>query len=390
MALRKLLWLLSFLSFIIYATAATEIGAALPGIVSEFKLSESLIGVLASLQSLAGILAILGGVLSDFFGKMRLVSLSLLIMGVGALLISGSPAAPLLGASLFIFGSGMGFFEASVNACISEIFRERRGMAINLLHIGWNIGSSIGPPLAAYAILAYGSWRIGYLLVSPFLLALSLASWASARASALPSGGGNRSSKAGIASGSVLTLLPLMIIPFFLVANQLGITAWLPSILVDQGAPLMEASLAVGLFWALSGVGRLSWALFTDRIGYWRILLLAGSSSAILMLLTLLPLPIHAKIALWSCSGFFLGPAYPTVVAWVTSIRPEIGGTLSGILFASATLGSFASTVATGLLFDLFGSRIAQLIFPLLIIPVAAASYIMRGIGGSGESATPR
>ncbi|MEM4648528.1 MAG: hypothetical protein QXK09_00935, partial [Nitrososphaerota archaeon] len=65
---------------------------------------------------MAGILAILGGVLSDLFGKMRLISLSLLMMGLGALTISSSPNAPILGASFLIFGAGIGFFESSVNA----------------------------------------------------------------------------------------------------------------------------------------------------------------------------------------------------------------------------------------------------------------------------------
>ena len=165
---RKLLWTLCFSSYIFYAITATEIGSALPSIRSELALSESLAGIIASLQSLAGVLAILGGALSDLFGKMRLVSLSLLIMGLGALLVSGSPSALILGTSFFTLGAGIGFFEASVNAFISDIFSEKRGMAINLLHIGWNIGSALGPVLAAYIALSYGSWRLGYLIMSPY------------------------------------------------------------------------------------------------------------------------------------------------------------------------------------------------------------------------------
>ena len=49
---RKLLWALCFSSYIFYAITATEIGSALPGIRSELALSESLAGIIASLQSL--------------------------------------------------------------------------------------------------------------------------------------------------------------------------------------------------------------------------------------------------------------------------------------------------------------------------------------------------
>ena len=378
---RRLLWTLCFTSYVLHAITATEIGPALPGIRLELKLSESITGVIASFQSLAGILAILGGVLSDLFGKMRLISLSLLMMGLGALTISSSPNAPILGASFLIFGAGIGFFESSVNAFISDIFSERRGMAINLLHIGWNIGSTLGPVLAAYVALMYGSWRMGYLMMSPPLLALFLISWIA----------GNKLSednvrtgcgKAVMKPGQVLRIFPLMIIPFLILAIQLGITAWLPSILSNQGASFMEASLTVGLFWALSGVGRILWAPFIDRIGYWRVLVIAGGLSSLTMLLASLPIPIYAKIALWSSSGLLLAPAYPTTMAWAISIHPEIGGTLSGIVYAFATLGSFTSTVATGMLFELFGSSYAQLIFAPLALLIAITSYVMRGVRG--------
>ena len=378
---RKLLWTLCFSSYIFYAITATEIGSALPSIRSELALSESLAGIIASLQSLAGVLAILGGALSDLFGKMRLVSLSLLIMGLGALLVSGSPSALILGTSFFILGAGIGFFEASVNAFISDIFSEKRGMAINLLHIGWNIGSALGPVLAAYIALSYGSWRLGYLIMFPLLLISFIAS-SIIGAKLGKSGSSNSHEPRSMKPKQVLSILPLMMIPFLIVANQLGITAWLPSILSDQGASLIEASLAVGLFWALSGLGRLLWAPFIDRIGYWRVLVIAGGFSSILMLSASLPIPVYARIALWSSSGLLLAPAYPTIIAWATSIYPEIGGALSGMVYAFATLGSFISTIATGMLFELFGSTYAQLIFAPLAALIAMAAYLMRGAGG--------
>ncbi len=378
---RKLLWTLCFFSYIFYAITATEIGSALPSIRSELALSESLAGIIASLQSLAGVLAILGGALSDLFGKTRLVSLSLLVMGLGALLVSGSPSALILGTSFFILGAGIGFFEASVNAFISDIFSEKRGMAINLLHIGWNIGSALGPVLAAYIALSYGSWRLGYLIIFPLLLISFIAS--SIIGVKLGKSGSITSHEPrSMKPKQVLSILPLMMIPFLIVANQLGITAWLPSILSDQGASLIEASLAVGLFWALSGLGRLLWAPFIDRIGYWRVLVIAGGFSSILMLSASLPIPVYARIALWSSSGLLLAPAYPTIIAWATSIYPEIGGALSGMVYAFATLGSFISTIATGMLFELFGSTYAQLIFAPLAALIAMAAYLMRGAGG--------
>jgi MFS family permease len=100
------------------------------------------------------------------------------------------------------------------------------------------------------------------------------------------------------------------------------------------------------------------------------------------MLLASTSLSIHIRMILWSCSGLLLGPAYPTIIAWMTASYPEISGTLSGTIFAFATMGSFLSTIITGILFDIFGSGIAQLLFPSFIMGVTLLSYLLwkRGI----------
>ncbi len=386
---RKILWILSFLSYIVYATAATELGPALLEIRLEFNLSETTAGALVSLQSLSGVLAIFGGILSDVFGKSRVVSLSLLMMGVGIMLISSSPLLWLLGIAFFIFGSGAGFFEASANALVSDVFSKRRGMALTLLHIGWTIGSTTGPLLIAFTILNYGSWRLAYMLPFPLLFFLSLSMWLLMKR--YPRNEKEaKATRREINFRVLLRMLPIMSMPFLLVASQLGMTAWLPSILLNQKASIMGASLAVGLFWALSGVGRLVWAPFIDRFGYWKTLTLTSGSSALLMLLASSPFPVGVKIFLWSSSGLLLGPAYPTVVAWATAAYPEMGGTLSGVVYTFATLGSFISTIATGVLLDVFGPTIAQLVFPGGILLVAVISYAVRGIAGSQPPRIPR
>ncbi|MEM0329280.1 MAG: hypothetical protein QXW02_02735 [Nitrososphaerota archaeon] len=95
-------------------------------------------------------------------------------------------------------------------------------------------------------------------MMFPLLLASSLISWITAAKLAKAKDHSNMIREKMYAKpGQVLGALPLMIIPFLIVANQLSITAWLPSILSDQGASLMEAGLAVGLFWVLSVMGRL-------------------------------------------------------------------------------------------------------------------------------------
>ena len=371
--------LLGILSYIFCAATATELGPALSKIHLEFGLSRTLMGLLASLSAIGGFFSFFGGVLSDFFGRARLVSISLGIMGIGTLLVSSSYLSWILGASLLILGIGVGFFEASVNALISDIFHDKRGTALNILHIGWNIGSAIGPPFAAFMIIAYGSWRIGYLAMAPLLIGLSMVMWF---LFVEPSKASNEitNERKKMHSHFIWRVLPLMTISFLIVVSEIGISTWLPSILIDQGGLLAGASLTVGAFWAFEGVGRLAWSPLIDRLGYRQVLLLTGGGSALLMMLASLPLPINVKSVLWACSGLLLGPAFPTVTAWATANNPEISGTLSGTICTFGALGAFISTILTGLLFDLLGSAIAQLLFPFSMAAVAAISHLTRSI----------
>ncbi|MCS7132403.1 MAG: MFS transporter [Aigarchaeota archaeon] len=385
---KKRLMILGILSYVIYAIAATEIGPAIPGMRSELKLDEAIIGFVVSLQSLAGVLAVFGGFLSDRFGKPMIIALSLGIMGVGALMLSSLPLIWLLGAAFFILGVGIGFFEASINAFISEIYHEKRGMAINLLHIGWGIGSTAGPLFMTLVILSYGTWRLGYFVIFPILAAASImfliyTKTISSHVSIKDSKGGSTK----IESSIVVRFLPLMMIAFLLVFCQLGMSNWLPSLLIDQGSSITEAGLTVGIFWALIGIGRVIWAPFVDKFRYWRVIFLTGFGGAALMLLASTSIPVQVKTILWASSGLLLAPAYPTIIAWATATRPEAGGTLSGAVYTFATLGSFVSTLLVGLLFSSLGSTTAQLVFPLSMILVAATSYIFRNLGIGGDIA---
>ncbi|MCF8885095.1 MAG: MFS transporter [Aigarchaeota archaeon] len=373
----RILLLISFMAYVFYAILATEIGPALPEISLEFKLSEAITGIVVSLQFVAGILAVLGGFLSDIFGSVRFISISLGLIGVSALLLSYSTDLFIIGLAFFLMGTGFSFFEASVNAFISSIFSEKRGMSINLLHIGWGVGSTLGPVMIAFTILSYGSWRLGYLMIVPFMIFFSLVYGIFIQRSFKIAESGEELKRKHRDSGKslLISVLPVFLTSFLLMSCKLGINTWLPYILQDQGGTIMEASLTISLFWMLISVGRLVWAPFVDRLGYWRVVTFTSLASLILLIPTILPIPLHTKMILYSSIGFFLGPIYPTLIAITTTYSPKRGGTLVGAIYAFGTLGTVFSTIITGFTIELFGSSIAQIIFPAILSLILATSY---------------
>lgn len=375
---RRMLLLISFLAYVFYAILATEIGPALPEIGLEFKLGEAITGIVVSLQFAAGILAVLGGFLSDIFGRVRFISISIGIIGAAALLISCSTSIFMIGLAFFLMGTGFSFFEASVNAFISNIFSEKRGMSINLLHIGWGVGSTLGPVIIAFTILSYGSWRLGYLVIVPFMMIFSLFYGVFIQRSLKITENREelKRERKSYRKHLLISVLPIFFTSFLLMSCKLGMNTWLPYILQDQGGTIVESSLTISLFWMLVSVGRLVWAPFVDRLGYWKIITFTSLASLILLIPTILPTPLYIKMILYSSIGFLLGPIYPTLIACVTTYSQEMSGTLVGALYAFGTVGTVFSTIIIGFIIELLGSSIAQIVFPTILGLIVAISYV--------------
>jgi len=375
---RKILLLMGFLTYVFYALLATEMGPALPEISSELRLSQGVAGVIASLQSLAGILAVLGGFLSDIFGRTRLIAISLGVIGLGAFFLSSSLTASMVGLSFFVMGTGFAFFEAAVNAFISNIFSDKRGLSINMLHIGWSVGSTLGPMLAATAILAYHSWRLGYLSIVPVMLTFSIFFGV-----LIPEAPNIKMDKEKVEAEPelskmhlLISMLPIFLQSFLLMSCKLGMNTWLPYILQDQGVSLIESSLTISLFWMLVGVGRLVWAPFVDRLGCIKTVTFTSLGSLALLIPATLPIPIYYRMILYSSTGFLMGPIYPTLIASATARYPKISGTLVGAIYAFGTLGTVFSTIIIGLTIEFMGSSMAQVIFPITISLIAFILYL--------------
>jgi len=251
-----------------------------------------------------------------------------------------------------------------MNAFISNLYPERRGLSVNLFHIAWNVGSTIGPSLAAFLIVTTGNWRNAYLFPLPVLFSVSVLMVLFSRSvTHVPSAGARPRNPASVSLGLLVKFLPVAMIAFFYVAVEMGLSTWLAYILENLGSAALEAGLATGLFWGLMGVGRLVWAPIVDRTGYVKPLIAASGLALICMVSASLPLPLGLKMLLWASSGLFLAPMFPTLIAWVVSLAPELGGSLSGLVFTLATIGLFFSNSLVGMVAATFSVEIAQYVF---------------------------
>jgi len=379
---KRISWFTAFGCFIIYASVSTSIGPTLPQLSKDFALTPDLIGLILGLNSLGGLIAVFGGWISDRIGRLLVSAISMMMLAASSLLLGISPNSFIVGASLLLMGTAAGFLESSLNAFVSNLYSKRRGLSVNLFHVGWNVGSTIGPSLAAFLIIATGSWRNVYIFPLPALFAISILMVVLNKSFARTKQVDAPRQNSFLFSVMLLRFLPLAMIGFFYVAAEMGLSMWLAFILEDLGSGVFEAGLATGLFWGLMGLGRITWAPIIDRAGYGKSLILSSGLALICVVSASLSVSLDLKIILWAFSGFLLAPIFPTLIAWLVSIAPEMGGSLSGLIFTMGTLGLLFSNCLVGFVITILGVTMSQYVFVLLnaamFVNILAVRFIKR------------
>jgi len=350
--------LIIFSSFTIYAYVISTIGPVAPRIFSEFPAEYHIQGFLISLYSLMGFAAIFGGHLYDRFGP-RTNALALVVLSIGLIILMTSTGLFSVGLSLLFLGLGAALIEAASSASSVDIYQERRGMSLNLLHFAWNIGSTIGPPTAVWIMLYLTSWR--YVYIMPLLIIVLLSS-ISYKISVTNSKTVIPEPKGFI---NIRKTLPISLIAMFVVSLERAISMWLPSLLSAINVESVTMGLVMGSYWALMGIGRVFWSFFSDKLGYGRTILLTSILATLTLSVAAVSSIIETKMIFWPITGFFLAPIYPNVIAWITKHQVASSGYASGLTFTMGSIGSLIIINVIGLAMNYLGVYSVQFIYPL-------------------------
>ena len=87
------------------------------------------------------IATLITGFLADRFGLKSVVILAGLFLGIGIGGYSTFQTATLLSASPSVIGLGLGAIELGANAIIISLYRERKGLYLNLMAVMHGLGS---------------------------------------------------------------------------------------------------------------------------------------------------------------------------------------------------------------------------------------------------------
>jgi FSR family fosmidomycin resistance protein-like MFS transporter len=260
---------------------------------------------------------------------------------LGLLLLAAAGSYPVLLLAAALVGSGSAVLHPEASRVARMAAGRQPGLAQSLFQVGGNVGSSIGPLLAAVIVLRHGQSSVawfGIAAVAGMLLLVRVGHWykhhglariKSQGARAL-AGGGLPKSRVVI---SVAVLVLLMFSKFFYTASM---SSYFTFYLIDRfDVSVRSAQLHLFVFLASVAFGTVAGGSLGDRFG--RKLVIWVSILGVLPFTLALP---HANLfwtgVLTVPIGIILASAFPAIVVYGQELMPLKVGTVAGLFFGLA------------------------------------------------------
>lgn len=347
-------------SHLLNDTLQSLIPAIYPVVKDGFHLSFTQVGLITlTFQLTASLLQPVVGAYTDRRPQpfSLAVGMGLTLVGLTLVAVVTSYGALLLSVSLIGLGSSIFHPESSRVAYLAA--GHRRGFAQSFFQVGGNIGSSLGPLLAALVIAERARSSVLWFttLAAAGILVLSgVGRWyrthhapTGERAPSRPAEIG-RALPRGRVALTVAILLVLIFSKYFYIS---GMSSYLTFYLIEKfGLSIKSAQLHLFVFQFAVAAGTLIGGPVGDRIGRKYVIWISILGAAPFTLL----LP-HADLVgttlLSVCIGVILSSAFPAILVYAQELLPGSVGLISGLFFGFAFGMGGLGSAALGKLADL-------------------------------------
>src|SRR5262245_34131125 len=332
------------LSHLLNDTVQALVPAIYPMLKESFALTFAQVGLLTlTLQVTASLLQPVVGFYTDRRPTPYSLVVGMAVSLVGLLLLSVAPTfgAVLVAAGLMGVGSAVFHPESSRVARMAS--GGRHGFAQSFFQVGGNVGSSIGPLLAAFLVLPHGQASIAWcslLALVAMIVLWKIGSWYGQRRS-VRSGAASHQSATGIPAGlsvkrvgwSLAVLAALIFAKYFDLA---GLNSYYTFYMIEKfQVSVRTAQIDLFIFLGAVAAGTILGGPIGDRFG--RKYVIWGSILGVLPFTLLLP---YANL-FWTpiltiVIGLILASAFSAIVVYAQELVPGRIGLISGVFFGFA------------------------------------------------------
>ena len=287
------------------------------------------------------------------------IGMSFTLIGLVVLAFSGTLHQVLF--SVFLVGIGSSILHPEASRLTSLASGGKRGLAQSVFQVGGNMGSSLGPLLAALCIAPYGQRNIVFfalLALCAIIVMIPICRWYKRKLKAL------RLNKDGMKTEvvsplprkkTIFSLSVLLILIFSKYVYLASITSYYTFFLIEKfDVTVRDSQFFLFAFLFASALGILLGGPVGDKVGrkyvIWVSILGAAPFSLIMP---------HANL-LWTCIlsiliGLILSSAFSAILVYAQDLLPSKLGLISGLFFGLAFgIAGIASAVLGGLA-DKFG-----------------------------------
>jgi len=355
-------------SHLLNDTLQSLIPAIYPVVKDGFHLTFAQVGLITlAFQLTASILQPVVGAFTDRRPQPFSLAVGMGITLVGLALLSVVTSYGALLFSVALVGMGSSVFHPESSRIAHLAAGNRRGFAQSFFQVGGNVGSSLGPLLAALVIAERARSSILWFTIvaaAGIFILSGVGRWYKSNHG--PSSG-KKHAPATLSPGlsrrrviiSVAILLALIFSKYFYIA---GMTSYLTFYLIDKFAlSIKSAQLHLFIFQFAVAAGTLIGGPIGDRIGRKYVIWISILGAAPFTLL----LP-HAGLlgttVLSICVGVILSSAFPAILVYAQELLPGSVGLISGLFYGfafgmgglgSAVLGRLADLSSLGYVFQL-------------------------------------
>jgi fucose permease len=334
------------LAIFVYGMVASMLGTIIPGLASQFNLTNVQIGYVALSQGVGLASASLAvGALMDKRGKKAGLLLGLGLILAGLLQLAHPFGVHTIMGGIFIVGMGGSMVIVGANALGSDVSEVRRASVLNFLNVFVGLGG-LATPFVAGNLLGSNPTRVA--VAACVITAATFIVIAMTRIEFKPIA----REDSAVATAAVfqnLSLYVLAAVIFLYTACEFGLWNWLPKYLIARGLPSSSALNILSLGFALGLLcGRIGATQVLTRISP---LTVSVSASVVMTVTTYLMLhtssPTLTAIIVF-CAGLSMAPVFPTVLSIVGDIFTRATSTAMGFVITCGFSGLVVSSPIIG------------------------------------------
>ncbi len=338
--------------------------ALYPMLKSSYSLSYSQIGLLTfTFQITASLLQPIIGSYTDRRPRPYSLAAGMGFTLAGLALLAWAHNFPLLLLAASLIGSGSSVFHPESSRVARMASGGRHGLAQSVFQVGGNVGSAIGPLLAAFIVLPHGQASVAWFSFAAMLgmaVLYNVGHWYKSHGMARlkPRAAATIAQEAPprrTVVVSIAVLLALIFSKYFYLAS---LTSYYTLYLISRfHVPVQSAQLLLFVFLASVALGTLIGGPLGDRFG--RKYIIWISILGVLPFTLLLP---HANL-FWTAAltvpiGMILASAFPAIVVYAQELLPGRTGTVAGLFFGFAFGMGGVGAAALGALADYAGINV--------------------------------